>query len=453
MSECPIGFGNCSFYYLYLFVSAAAKLLQDYLLSLEDIKTYLKYNIFHIETILKSHKLIRVLYRYISFILFGLLFYFISINKRKNNKNTKNSNDNKKDENELKSSNKKKFLVNTIKHTRKTLFALIIVSGFYTLVKVIRKVISFYKVSDLDFWIVNIVFVSIYMSKYFGSHFYKHQKCSLIFIFVTNFILLSISANIPKNGGVNIIKRLGWECLFIFIAYIIFSWISSWAKVASKKLMDLNYISPYKIIYFVGISGSIFTIIALIITSSISCKNKEYCKVNKMENNSSYLDSVPIYFSEFSKKYNDGLFKDFYLEIFIVTPLYMMANFIDFTFEILIIFFLNPNYILISDCIYYGATKLIGYAFKGEYKTSKFCVDYTAEILALMGYIIYQEIIELRFCGLNDDIKKNIMKRSIRESILKEIDLNISASMDDNSDDDSDEEDKSNIEMISKSPS
>ena len=79
MWKFPIGFGKCSFAYLYIVRKAIAELIEDYLLSLEDINSKYKFNIFHTRTVLKSHKLIKTLYRYISFIIFGLLFFYIQI--------------------------------------------------------------------------------------------------------------------------------------------------------------------------------------------------------------------------------------------------------------------------------------------------------------------------------------------------------------------------------------
>ena len=453
MREFLIGIGKCSFAYLYLFGAAISKLLQDFLLSLEDINKNLKYNIFGIETVLNNHKLVRVFYKYFSFILFGLIFYYISINKKTKKQNTNKKK--KKDYNETIASNIKKYIVNKISLNKHILFRFLFVCGFYSLINVARKIVNIYKLSELDFWIFNIVFVSLYMNKFFGIQIYKHQKCSLIFIFLTNFILLSIAAYFPiKKDDQNIFTKFGWKCIFIFILYIIFSWISSLTKVASKKLMDIYYISIYKIIYYIGIFGSIFILIVLIFTSNISCEKQSYCKVIKEDNTTKYLDSIPVYFSEFRKRNKKGLFKDFYLEIFVLTPFFIFANFLEFYCEMLIILFLNPNYILISDCIYFGTSKLLKFnSNKEENNSIKFCMEYIAEILALMGYIIYLEIVELRFCGLNDDIKKNIMERSIRESVIRDIDLNLSSSMNDNSDDDSDEEEKIKIEMISKSPS
>lgn len=83
-----------------------SKIISDYLISLDDKKYELKYNIFHIITVLKPHKLIRVLYRYISFIIFGTLFYYIS-EKLKDNKKSETK----------KSSLQQKFLINKIRFT------------------------------------------------------------------------------------------------------------------------------------------------------------------------------------------------------------------------------------------------------------------------------------------------------------------------------------------------
>ena len=64
MAKCPIGIGNCSFYYLYILGASIMKLLEDYLISLDDINKNYKYNLFTINTILKKHKIIKV---YINF--------------------------------------------------------------------------------------------------------------------------------------------------------------------------------------------------------------------------------------------------------------------------------------------------------------------------------------------------------------------------------------------------
>ena len=149
--------------------------------------------------------------------------------------------------------------------------------------------------------------------------------------------------------------------------------------------------------------------------------------------------------------YDNKQYKDYYIEIFIVIPLYLIANFCEFLFEILLILYLNPNYILISDCIYYGTSKLIEFIFNKNYGPKKFWVEFIAELLTILGYTIYLEIIELKFCGLDNDIKKNITERSIRECVINEIDFVMNKGKDDDKDSDDedslDENKTTNIEM------
>jgi hypothetical protein len=457
MWKIPIGFGNCSASYLYIAGASIFGLIQDYLLSLSDIKKKYEYNIFGIKTVLKSHKLIRVLYGYISFIIFGIIFYYIS-EKSKDNKKTANK----------KSPLQQTFIVRSIELTTKVKIEIIIICGLYTLIKVLRKIVNFYKIGDLDFWIFNIVFISLFMYYYFRIHIYKHHKYSLLFIFFTNLCLLFIAAAIKKNDNnpkeKTIFQRHGWKCLFIIIMYIIFSMVSSFSKVASKKLMDINYLSPYKMIFYIGVFGVFFTLISLIFTGNISCGSiSQYCKLVKYDEKHNttytYLDSISFYFSDMKDIYDNKQYKDFYIEIFIVIPLYLIANFCEFLFEILLILYLNTNYILISDCIYYGTSKLIEFIFNKNYGPKKFWVEFIAELLTLLGYTIYLEIIELKFCELDKDIKKNITERSVRESVIKDMDFDINQANEyDKDDKDSDDEDsyderKNSIEMGMVTPS
>ena len=44
-----------------------------------------------------------------------------------------------------------------------------------------------------------------------------------------------------------------------------------------------------------------------------------------------------------------------------------------------------------------------------------FFLEEFQEVLCIIAYMIYMEIIELKFCGLDYDLKKNIRKRSIKD--------------------------------------
>ena len=180
---CPIWFGNCSFAYLFIFGAFLTELLEDYLLSFDDINSNFKYNIFLFLPILKKHKLIRLLYKELGFIIFGLLFFYLQ--KRKNEKKKKQQTY----YNVMKKSTL--YYIEYLKRNQSisTIKALLIICSLYPLQSIIRKLISFFKFSRLDFWVINIIFISIFMHYFFIINIYKHHKYSLIFVFCTNFIL------------------------------------------------------------------------------------------------------------------------------------------------------------------------------------------------------------------------------------------------------------------------
>ena len=72
----------------------------------------------------------------------------------------------------------------------------------------------------------------------------------------------------------------------------------------------------------------------------------------------------------------------------------------------------------------------------------QFIILELAEIFAIIGYLIYLEIIELRFNGLDENIKKNITMRAELDSLFQ-IDSETSED-DDDDDDDDDDNDKGN---------
>ncbi len=51
----------------------------------------------------------------------------------------------------------------------------------------------------------------------------------------------------------------------------------------------------------------------------------------------------------------------------------------------------------------------------GNINLKLFFLEEFQEILCIIAYMIYMEIIELKFCGLDYDLKKNIQKISIKD--------------------------------------
>ena len=215
--------------------------------------------------------------------------------------------------------------------------------------------------------------------------------------------------------------------------------------------MFYNYISPYKIIYFIGIIGSIMTLIAFIFVDIFECKGKEeniknYCVVTKKDKNNStkyYYDNIIVYFDEIKNhKYN----YKFFFEIIIITPFYLAINFFGFVCEILIIYYLNPIYVLVRENLYYCLQRFVFILvnldnYNNYISLSQFIILQISEITALLGYAVYLEIIELKFCNLDKDLKRNIIERGERETIMKPIENK-------NDDDENNDDDSFEDEML-----
>ena len=380
MSNCLISCGNCSTLYLYIFYRIICKGLKDLIVNDK------------IEIQLKNHIVIMSIYKYLGFIFFGFLFYTIK-------------NRDKKDKIKIEKVGKK-FNTELIHYQRKnasnfSIFRLMITCLLYALFLEFIVISYFLGFHDLDLWIFNIAFALLFLSKYYSINLYKHHLYSLGFIFFTNLILLIIKSNLGDNNVYKTVEDIfhhkGFSILIIFL-FILNSLSISFTRVLTKVFMEIKYISYYRIIFFIGAFGLILSSFLLIIS--------------------------PIFFSDCNLKKNSGkdignflkYFQDInniWLEI-LFTLLFLFISFLEFYYEILIIYYLNPIYFLISDSLYYGL-KSIFEDIQEKSFILKHKLSILADIFAFIGYLIYVEAIILNFCGLNKNTKINITQRGILE--------------------------------------
>ena len=120
----------------------------------------------------------------------------------------------------------------------------------------------------------------------------------MIFVVFIDTILLVISSFLPNTNNENeslkdkntyqIIEGFTGSKYFFVFVLLIFAFLSallSYGRVKIKILMYFNYISPYKIIFYIGIIGIILTSIGLILVTLFKCKKREnienYCIIQK----------------------------------------------------------------------------------------------------------------------------------------------------------------------------
>lgn len=221
------GFGKCTFFYIYILLTALMFLLKTSLLNLRELSFQTDKNIFGIETVIKNHGLMKLLLEYIGYIIYGAIFLKIFEKKIIFKK-----------ENQIIPKNKliyaqERFNVRSFK-------LLLIACGTFALQLIIRSILSFFSVWMLDLWIFNIIFIPLLMKRTFKNIIYKHQMYSLIFNFAINLIILVTVSCLKTNGesDYDMVNRLYRSYLYIalfYLVYVILAAILSFSQVLQKN--------------------------------------------------------------------------------------------------------------------------------------------------------------------------------------------------------------------------
>ena len=370
-----ITLGECSKFYFYILGYFACQFVSIFILGdLENI------GLFGFYPILNSYNIMQSIYIYIGFIIFGIIHYFCfsekKILKKNNNKNDLIYED--------------ALLSN---YSKKTYFQYFLVCFCFGLYLEIQNLLYSVGFQNLDFWSFETIFTFFLMKKYYPYYIYRHHKLSIIFISITctTFILIcSLLTESSSEGELNtyqkVENKLGsyYYSIFIILLFIFVNFIFAYSINYSKVLIQFKYISVYKLIIFIGIMGLIISIIFAVIFHNIPNYD------------------IFEYFSGLNS--SDKIF----LEIFVIYPIFIFSKYLQMYFEILIIYYLNPVYVLGAVDFTFGILKLIKFILGGFENYEKFLFSELAEISAFLGNIVFLEIIELNFCGLSENIRRNI---------------------------------------------
>jgi hypothetical protein len=293
----------------------------------------------------------------------------------------------------------------------------------------------FYKsnLRALDFWMLELPLLSYFNLKYFKFNIYRHHKLviylNLIICGIYKIIYLIIFI---KDGNKISMFKYYKENLEVIplgiLTYLIIITSRAFALSEIKVLMQYKYISPIKLLIIYGIIGVIITTIIGAISSLFECSTSlklEICKIKDMADKT-YLENFKIWINDF--KIDFGTICLFLIGI--------TTYFLNRLFYIFIIRNLTIIHIIFSNFVYSYFLLLIGFI-TFLYKTNKndnnyhlgiIIINIIIQIIVICGFLIYLEIIELDFCNLNYNLKKNIIVRSIEDYELKsesEEDINL----------------------------
>ena len=299
--------------------------------------------------------------------------------------------------------------------------ALFIIMTWIIVDLLISRYMEFLK--DLDFWMFELIIMYLFNAKIFHIKLYGHQ----IFAFVLNIIpcILKITAIILENVYtqiyVNELKYTSnkWLIPVGIIFYIILLILNSYSLTKIKWLMDIKNFSPTKLLLIYGISGTILYIVICTLSTFVECPSSLKDTICYIQNGKSfYLENFILYVKKF---------KGHPLEIIIefISNFFGALFFFGYRyFSILIIKYLSPIHIIFLTPLIFFFQKIsliLKNLIKEETiinnekiinKSTKFILDFTGDIVSIIGFLIFLEIIELKFCNLNYNYRDKISIRA-----------------------------------------
>ena len=330
--------------------------------------------------------------------------------------------------------------------TKKSLFIFLIIIFLWIFQEQLVNLFM-HSLKDLDFWMVEILIISIISSKMFNHEIYKHQWLAIILniipcIFKISAISLSFlyenSEDQKYQGNLPILYTIHKIYIpFGVIAFLSLVIIRSYVNSKLKWFMDLQYISSNKLLMIYGLMGTIICCTICIITTFYKCSMYEgsiddtinlenyICQVeNKtiIDNKNYtylYLDNFFIYF-QFLKDIE-------IIKELIVIFIGILSFYFSKYFTILAIKYLTPVHIVFTTPIYFFFKKLVlifitlvwehvFFTVDDIIKRYKFFLDISGDISSFLGFLIYLEIIILNFNKYNYNINLNITRRSLIDS-------------------------------------
>ena len=233
---------------------------------------------------------------------------------------------------------------------------------------------------------MDILFLLIFFRVFHKILFYKHQYISLIIIILTGLArFFRVFEYFFHEEG----KEFG----IITLGFIILLPLIDSVKIyIIQKYMKYNYYSPYFILFLIGVTYLIVSLIILIIFKNINCST-EICKS---------LSEINI---ASNKVVN-------YILIILYSLFYGLEHFIKFY---TMYAFSAFHYILIST---FGEIIQFGYKMILNFDTTDLIVNLVTYSVEIFAVLVFIETIELNFCGLNMNLKKNIIFRADNELYL-----------------------------------
>ena len=459
-----IGIGQLSKYHIYIIVSIICQLIADYSIGLNKVLNPDAAQIFKHFASLNHHLLVQNAIYFLGTLIGGIILYIFS----------KICISNKERRFTMADAQKKREEILGGKCIESNYVGLFLVSIIITF-SIIQNTLPNQLHLENYFWMLELILLLIFSYFILKTKIGNHHTFA-IFVTLPLLIFEFIGFCLPMSRH-NCENMTSKECKekfltdntffqFIWIKYgkliyifgtlfIIVIILRDYSWIKSKYLMDIRGIHPSIILICSGVVGLIFVSIFLFFATLFPCSTidnvtntlidnrneyhyengteidlaRQICLIKEYDNNTEQLHFYYDNFYSFIKEYNEAEQNgninknNIKIELFLIIPIYFVMNVIINISNIMIIRYLDPNTIFVIFNVVFFIEEIIFYCFiiKGDekYKTFiQFILTELKQIFSLIGNIIYIELIELRFCNLDYDLRKNIKSRGERESSL-----------------------------------
>ena len=236
------------------------------------------------------------------------------------------------------------------------------------------------------------LFVIAFINKYmFRVNFEKHHKISMVIIFLGT-ITVFIFHFIFQVKETNL-----FNTAIITLLFLIVKIITGVKVLLDTYILQAKYASPFKLLFYQGLFGFTVSIFCALLVNNRKCfkiNGFYYCT------NEGYIDNFQIFFDKFK---NTRILLTIIAYCFMVLLLNVLRKQTKY--------YLTAFHRVLS-CI---STAILNWVIFliGKQKTFETVViiEMIGFIVILFGELVYAEVIICKFMGLDEDTKKEILKR------------------------------------------
>ena len=295
-----------------------------------------------------------------------------------------------------------------------------------------------FDLSYLDLFILELPLFAYFNYKILNNKIYNHNKCSMysgVIICLTTKISSILEYAFSDNYKDEIYNKHKFLYFVGISSYLIIITLRSYCITKIKLFIDIKYISPIKILAIYGFIGILINAIIMLLSSYKKCFTVDDIDIhlcNVVDDNSNrdeaYFENFFIYFRTLKDSINDGRNYEVIIEASI-SLIASLSHYCYIYFYFLVVKYLSTIHIIFQSFTYSFSVRVLTFIFsfinntpfnQSNFYISDFIISLISDSYAGLSIFIYLELIELNFCNLNYNLRRNIIARSEEELKEKE---------------------------------